>query len=61
MPEEKIEITAESIEKPTESSGNNGNGSNGKSKVDKMLNDIESEFGLIADKKLANSNHDLQI
>jgi CheY-like chemotaxis protein len=59
--EEKVESAVESIEKPAKSSGNNGNGTNGKSKVDKMLNDIESEFGLIADKKLANSNHDLQI
>ena len=59
--EEKVEITVESVEKPTESSGNNGNGSNGKSKVDKMLNDIESEFGLLTDKKLPNSSRDLQI
>jgi hypothetical protein len=29
--------------------------------VDKMLNDIESEFGLLTDKKLANRNQDLQI
>jgi len=35
--------------------------SDGKSKVDKMLNDIESEFGLLTDKKLANRNHNLQI
>jgi len=59
--EEKVEVTAESVEKPTKSSGNNGNGSNGKSKVDKMLNDIESEFGLLTDKKLANRNHNLQV
>jgi len=59
--EEKVESMAESAEKPTKSSGNNGNGSNGKSKVDKMLNDIESEFGLLTDKKLANRNHNLQI
>ncbi len=59
--EETVEVTANSVETPTESSGNNGNGSNGKSKVDKILNDIESEFGLLTDKKLANRNHDLQI
>jgi DNA-binding response OmpR family regulator len=59
--EEQVEITAESIEKPAKSSGNNGNGSNGKTKVDKMIDDIESEFGLLTDKKVANSNHDLQI
>jgi len=59
--EETVEATANSVEAPTKSSGNNGNGSNGKSKVDKMLNDIESEFGLLTDKKLANRNQDLQI
>jgi DNA-binding response OmpR family regulator len=59
--EETVEVTANSVETPTKSSGNNGNGSNGKSKVDKMLNDIESEFGLLTDKKLANRNQDLQI
>ena len=59
--EETVEVTANSVETPTKSSGNNGNGSNGKSKVDKMLNDIESEFGLLTDKKLANRNLDLQI
>jgi len=58
---EKDEFTAESVEKPTKSSGNNGNGSNGKSKVDKMIDDIESEFGLLADKKLANRNQNLQL
>lgn len=59
--EEQVEFTAESVEKPTKSSRNNGNGSNGKTKVDKMIDDIESEFGLLTDKKVANSNHDLQI
>jgi two-component system alkaline phosphatase synthesis response regulator PhoP len=59
--EEKAEVKAESDEKPTSDSGNNGNGSNGKTKVDKMLNDIESEFGLLADKKLTDRNPDLQI
>jgi DNA-binding response OmpR family regulator len=59
--EETVEVTANSVETPTKSSGNNGNGSNGKSKVDKMLNDIESEFGLLTDKKLAKRNQDLQI
>ncbi len=59
--EETVEVTANPVETPTKSSGNNGNGSNGKSKVDKMLNDIESEFGLLTDKKLANRNQDLQI
>lgn len=59
--EETVEVTTNSVETPTKSSGNNGNGSNGKSKVDKMLNDIESEFGLLTDKKLANRNQDLQI
>jgi DNA-binding response OmpR family regulator len=59
--EETVEVTANSVETPTKSSGNNGNGSNRKSKVDKMLNDIESEFGLLTDKKLANRNQDLQI
>ena len=59
--EETVEVTANSVETPTKSSGNNGNGSNGKSKVDKMLNDIESEFGLLTDKKLANRNQDLQV
>jgi DNA-binding response OmpR family regulator len=59
--EDKVELTADSSDEPTNSSGNNDNGSNGKSKVDKMLNDIESEFGLLTDKKLSNGNHDLQI
>jgi DNA-binding response OmpR family regulator len=58
---ETIESAVETIEKPTKSSGNNGNGANGKSKVDKMLNDIESEFGLLTDKKLGTRNHDIQI
>ncbi len=59
--EEKTEVTADFVEQSTKSSGNNGNGSNGKTKVDKMIDDIESEFGLLTDKKLANRNHDLQI
>lgn len=61
--EENVEVEAavNSLEKPIGSSGNNGNGSNGKSKVDKMLNDIASEFGLFPDKKLSSRSHDLQI
>ncbi len=59
--EENVEITVTSVETPTKSSGNNGNGSNGKSKVDKMIDDIESEFGLFTDKKAASRNHNLQI
>ncbi len=55
------EAISNPVEKPIESSGNNGNGSNGKSKVDKMLNDIVSEFGLFPEKKLSNRNQDLQI
>jgi DNA-binding response OmpR family regulator len=57
----EVEATPNPVKKPIESSGNNGNGSNGKSKVDKMLNDIVSEFGLCPEKKLSNRNHDLQI
>jgi CheY-like chemotaxis protein len=61
--EEQVEVEAMStaLEKPIESSGSNGNGSNGKSKVDRMLNDIVSEFGLFPEKKLSDKNHDLQI
>ncbi len=59
--EEDTEAKAAPVEAPTESSGNNGNGSNGKSKVDKMIDDIESEFGLLNTKKVASSNPNLQI
>lgn len=59
--EERAESTAVPIETHTQSSENNGNGSNGKSKVDKMIDDIELEFGLINVKKSANSNTNLQI
>jgi DNA-binding response OmpR family regulator len=59
--EEKAEVVDTTVETPTETSGNNGNGSNGKSKVDRMIDDIESEFGLINGKKVANSNSNLQI
>jgi hypothetical protein len=59
--EEKAEASFAPVETHTQSSGNNGNGSNGKSKVDKMIDDIESEFGLLNGKKTANSNTNLQI
>ena len=59
--EEKAEAIVTPVETPATSSGNNGNGSNGKSKVDKMIDDIESEFGLYNVKKVANSNSNLQI
>jgi DNA-binding response OmpR family regulator len=59
--EDKTEAIVTPAETSTQSSGNNGNGSNGKSKVDKMIDDIESEFGLLNGKKGANSNPNLQI
>ena len=59
--EERAEATVSPTETHTQSSGNNGNGSNGKSKVDKMIDDIELEFGLIDGKKSANNNTNLQI
>jgi DNA-binding response OmpR family regulator len=59
--EEEAEANTAPVETPTKSSGNNGNGSNGKSKVDKMIDDIESEFGLLNVKKVASSNPNLQI
>jgi two-component system alkaline phosphatase synthesis response regulator PhoP len=58
---EQAEVNVIPVETPTKSSGNNGNGSNGKSKVDRMIDDIESEFGLVNGKKVANSNQNLQI
>jgi len=59
--EDKVEANVTAFETPTESSGNNGNGSNGKSKVDKMIDAIESEFGLFNIKKVVKSNPNLQI
>ena len=58
---EQAEVNVIPVETPTKSSGNNGNGSNGKSKVDRMIDDIESEFGQVNGKKVANSNQNLQI
>lgn len=59
--EEKAEASVAPVKTHTQSSGNNGNGSDGKSKVDKMIDDIESEFGLLNGKKTANGNTNLQI
>lgn len=59
--EDKDQVPVTSTETPPKPSRNNGNGSNGKSKVDKMIDDIESEFGLITDKKAASNNHNLQL
>ncbi len=59
--EERAEANVAPIETHTQSSGSNGNGANGKSKVDKMIDDIELEFGLINGKKSANNNTNIQI